>query len=290
MSYTRANCSLEVFEERAPTDDEVILIQEDLKDTPVAVASIIREHLAACSVSLDVWVPRSAWYYERLVGQWRATFRSTTMRRGRVSPIHRTFEMAGSRGLEAGSSSHSAALSKRRACRNENRRRYAPEVISWLADKGDAMFCAAGIEIALARLAGDDRLKEPLTRLLNIFVEGKPVANVDPIELLSWIFLAVYGEIAHCRIHAAKPPFWRKWRRWHKLRLSRDVSPTSDTTRPSWPDWLKSVRSQIYLLQCFVDAGRTSVAAGLWVSASAKKRDMGRVWSAATSTAGRVRT
>src|SRR5216683_473653 len=30
----------ELLEERAPTDDEVVLMQEDLKDTPVAVASI----------------------------------------------------------------------------------------------------------------------------------------------------------------------------------------------------------------------------------------------------------
>ena len=61
-----------MLEERALTDDEVILIEEDLKDTPIAVARIIREHLAGGSVSLDVWVPRSARYYERLVGRWES--------------------------------------------------------------------------------------------------------------------------------------------------------------------------------------------------------------------------
>jgi hypothetical protein len=62
----------QLLQVRAPSDDEVILIHDDLKDTPIAVAGIIREYLARGSVSLDVWVPRSSRYYERLVGRWES--------------------------------------------------------------------------------------------------------------------------------------------------------------------------------------------------------------------------
>jgi hypothetical protein len=72
------------------------------------------------------------------------------------------------------------------------------------------MSCAAAVEIALPRLAGDDRLRVPITKLLKVFVAGNPVVKVDHIELLSSLILVTYGEIARCRVLAEKPPFWRK--------------------------------------------------------------------------------
>ncbi len=113
----------EMIEERALTDDEVILIEEDLKDTPIAVASIIREHLgfigcmgaAICPVLRTACGP---------VGE--RTFARRLREGGRTSSIQRTFEMARSRGTEARSSPCSAALSKRGTCRSANRRRHAP--------------------------------------------------------------------------------------------------------------------------------------------------------------------
>ncbi len=127
------------------------------------------------------------------------------------------------------------------------------EVISWLADKGDAMSCAAGIEIALPRLAGHDSLKEPLTRLLKVFVAGKPAANIDRMKLLSYLFLVVYGEIAHCRIHAAKPPFWRKLAAMAQATLIARCIADIGGDATELVRWLQSVRSQMYLLQCFAD-------------------------------------
>lgn len=277
----------ELLEERAPTDDEVILIQEDLKDTPVAVASIIREHLAGCSVSLDVWVPRSAWYYERLVGQWESGLSLDDYAKEIGSrQFTELLKWRGAEGLKlalllAPQPYLSEALAEAKIGDDTLR-----EVISWLADKGDAMSCAAGIEIALARLASDDRLKEPLTRLLNIFVVGKPVANVDPIKLLSCLFLVVYGEIAHCRIHAAKPPFWRKLAAMAQASLIARCIADIGGDATELARWLKSVRSQMYLLQCFADLR----VEPRWLPDFGLPRQLrneicGRVWTAAAKTA-----
>jgi hypothetical protein len=244
----------ELLEEREPTDDEVIIIQEDIKDTPVAVASIIRENLANGSVSLEVWVPHSTRYYERLVGRWEngllledyaaqiapRQFGELLKWRG-AEGLKRAFLMAPQPYL-------SAALAE------------APiddevlaEALIWLADKGDAMSIAAGIEIAEPRIAGNGRLKEPFVRLLKAFIVSDLNLKVDQFELLSCVFLAVYGEMAHCRVHADKPPFWRKLAAlaqtslitWCIIDIGGDASELAS--------WLQLVRSQMYLLQCFAD-------------------------------------
>jgi hypothetical protein len=274
----------ELLEERAPTDDEVILIEEDLKDTPVAVASIIRENLAAGSVSLDVWVPRSARYYERLVGQWESDLSLHDYAK-QVAPRQFTqlLKWRGAEGLKLAllltpQPNLSAGLAETEIADD-----VLLEVISWLADKGDAMSCAAGIEIALPRLAGHDGLKEPLTRLLKAFVAGQPAANVDPIELLSWIFVAVYGEIAHCRTHAAKPPFWRKLAAIAQASLIARCIIDIGHDATELVTWLKSVRSQIYLRQCFVDLRvEPRWLPDFGFSDQLKNEICGRVWWAAT--------
>jgi hypothetical protein len=244
----------ELIEERAPTDDEVVLIQEDLKDTPIAVAAIIRENLASGSVSLDTWVPRSFRYYERLVGQWQSDL-SIDGYAKEVAPRKFTelLKWRGAEGLKLAllltpQPGLSAALAEAQIDDES-----LAEVVSWLVDRGDAMSCASAIEIALPRLAAHLHLREPLARLLNAFVVGKPVANVDPTKLLSSLILAVYGELAYCRIHANKPPFWRKLAAIAQASLiARCVADIGgDVTELA--RWLQSVRSEIYLLQCFAD-------------------------------------
>jgi hypothetical protein len=254
VSTEEINRWVELLRERAPTDDEVIIILEDLKDTPVAVASMIRENLASGSVSLDVWVPRSARYYERLVGEWESGVSLDAYAKG-AAP-RRFSELLNWRGAEglklalllAPQPYLSASLAEA-----EIGDKALGEVLSWLAEKGDAMSCAAGIEIALRRLVGHDRLREPLARLLKAFVAGKPVANVDPIKLLSCIILTVYGEIAHCRIHATRPPFWRKLAAIAQASLIARCIADIGGDATELTGWLQSVRHQMYLLQCLTD-------------------------------------
>ncbi len=277
----------ELIEERTPTDDEVVLMQEDLKDTPVAVVSIIRESLAAGSVSLDVWVPRSARYYERLVGQWGDGL-SLDGYATQVAPrqFSDLLKWRKAEGLKLAllltpQPYLSAALAEA-----EIRDEALGEVLSWLENVGDAMSCAAGIEIALPRLASHDCLKEPLTRLLKVFVAGKPAANVDPIKLLSCLFVVVYGEIAHCRIHAAKPPFWRKLAAMAQASLIARCIADVGGDATELVRWLESVRSQMYLLQCFADLRvepRWLPYYGLPLQL--RNEICGRVWTAVAKTA-----
>jgi hypothetical protein len=215
---------------------------------------MIRENLASGSVSLDVWVPRSARYYERLVGQWESGVSlEGYAKEAAPRQFSELLKWRGAEGLKlalllAPQPHLSAALAEAEIGDDT-----LGEVLSWLADKGDVMSCAAGIEIALPRLAGHDQLKEPLGRLLKAFVAGKPVANVDPIELLSCLIFAVYGEIAHCRIHAMRPPFWRKLAAIAQASLIARCIADIGGDATELARWLQSVRSQMSMLQCFAD-------------------------------------
>lgn len=244
----------QLLQERAPSDDEVILIHNDLKDTPIAVAGIIRENLARGSVSLDVWVPRASRYYERLVGHWESGLSLVDYAK-QVAPDHfkELLKWRGPQGLKLAllltpQPLLSAALGEEGIGDDT-----LGEVISWLADKGDAMSRAAGMEIALARLPDCNKLREPLTVLFNAFAEGKPPPNVDPIKLLSCLIIVVYGEIADCRIHAEKPPFWRKLAAIAQVSLIAQCIADVGGDATELMDWLETLRSQTYLLQCFVD-------------------------------------
>jgi hypothetical protein len=276
-----------LLEERAPTDDEVGLIHENLKDTPVAVANIIRENLAGGSVSLDVWVPRSARYYERLVGRWESgLFLDGYAKAIAPRQFGELLKWRGAEGLKLALLLASQPYLSGALAEAEIDDDTLGQVISWLADKGDVLSCVAGIEIALPRLAGHNRPKESLTRLSSEFAAGKPTANVDPIELLSSLFLVVYGEIAHCRIHADKPPFWRKLAATAQASLiARCIIDTGgDATELA--AWLQSVRSQMYLLQCFADLRiEPRWLPDFGLPGQLRNEIYGRVWAAAAKPA-----
>jgi hypothetical protein len=265
----------ELLETRPPTDDEIIIIQQDLKDTPVAVARIIRESLASGSVSLDVWVPRSARYYERLVGQWDSGVSlEGYAKEAAPRQFSELLKWRGAEGLKlalllAPQPHLSAALAEAEIGDDT-----LGEVLFWLADKGDAMSSAAGIEIALPRLARHDQLKEPLARLLKAFVAGTRLANVDPIELLSCLIFAVRRDcsLSHTCVEAAV-----------LAETGGDCASFSDCTvycphrrgrNRVGPVVAVGPQSNVFAAMFRRPARGTSVAARLCDAAPAKKRDI----------------
>lgn len=150
-----------LLEERMPTDDEVVLIQNDFKDTPVAVANIIRENLTVGSVSLDAWVPRSAQYYERLVGKYENDLSVNTYAK-EILPqqLGKLLQWRGAEGLKlallvAPQPDLCAALSAAEIPDDT-----LADVLSWLADRGDPLSYAAAIEVALPRSTGSNELED----------------------------------------------------------------------------------------------------------------------------------
>ena len=243
-----------LLESRPLDDDELGCIQDDLTNTPVAIQNAIRENLARGTLSLDNLVPRSEKYYERLVGRCEdeQTFEDFVKR---VATPHmerlikwRPFEGYQLSLLLASQPNLGAALGAIGLETTELARVY-----DWLTREGDVLSRAAAIEAGLLSVQAAPALKEPLSRLINALIATNRETQPDPYNLLSSIIVAVYGEIAHTRVLASKPPYWRRLAAIAQSVLIARCVTASRIDAAAFADWAMSVRGEIFLLQCFVD-------------------------------------
>jgi hypothetical protein len=200
-----------LLEERTPDNDEIGLIQDDLNDTPVIARDAIRDNLASGTISLDVLVPRSVRYYERLVGRCGDGAKIEDYIREVAVPLMRSNIGWKSFGgyqfalLLTSQPAFSLALGE-----IETEEGLLSKVFDWAATKGDAISRASCIEIGLRRISADPLIKEPLSKLIDSLAKDAPVAHVDQFKLLSALFVAVCGEMSFRRVLSSKPPFWRR--------------------------------------------------------------------------------
>ena len=243
-----------LLKSRPPDDDELGSIQDDLTDTPVAVQNTIRENLARGTLSLNILVPRSEKYYERLVGRYEdeQTFEDFVKR---VATPHmerlikwRPFEGYQLSLLLASQPHLGAALGAIEVETCELARVY-----DWLTTEGDVLSRAAAIEAGLLRVQAAPALKEPLSRLINALIATYGETQPDPYSLLSSIIVAVCGEIAHTRVLASRPPYWRRLTAIAQSVLIARCVTASRIDATAFANWAMSARGEIFLLQCFVD-------------------------------------
>ena len=145
-----------LLDSRAPDDDELGLIQDDLNNTPIAIQNAIHANVTSPAISVDVLVARSEEYYERLVGRYEdgQTFEEF-VKRGAAPHLEqlvrwRPFEGYQLALLLASQPNISAALD---AIGLETKKLI--EVYEWLTAKGDPLSRAAVIETGLFRVQVD---------------------------------------------------------------------------------------------------------------------------------------
>ncbi len=239
---------------RAPEDDELGFIQDDLNATPIALRAIISESLADGGGLLQTIVPHSSTYYNRLIGNLGdAQDFETYVSGGLRQHIRALAAKDSSRGYR-----QSLLLAAQPAISVEIATSTSPSdriatIWSELAQTGDVLSLTAAIETGLQYSQVYGELREPLVRLIEIAVAAAPVAQVDPFELLSSLIILAYGEIAYSRVLAAKPPYWRRLAAIaHAAMMARCVIEVGGDAKPI-VDWAKSARVQVFMLQTFVD-------------------------------------
>ncbi len=243
-----------LLESRPPDDDELGSIQDDLTNTPVAVRNAMRENLARGTLSKNLVAPRSEKYYERLVGRYEdeQTF-GDFVKQVATSHMERLIKWRPFEGYQlslllASQPNLGAALGAIGVEANELVRVY-----DWLTTEGDVLSRAAAIEAGLLGVQAAPALKEPLSRLINALIATNREKQPDPYNLLSAIIVAVYGEIAHTRVLASKPPYWRRLAAIAQSVLIARCITASRIDATAFADWAMSLRAEIFLLQCFVD-------------------------------------
>lgn len=272
-----------LLEQRTPDNDEIGLIQDDLNDTPVIARDAIRDNLVSGTISLDVLVPRSARYYERLVGRCEDGAKIEDYIREVAVPLMRSNIGWRSFGgyqfalLLTSQPAFSLALGE-----IETEEGLLSKVFDWAAMKGDAISRASCIEIGLRRISADPLIKEPLLKLIDSLAKDAPVAHVDQFKLLSALFLAVCGEMSFRRALSSKPPFWRRLAAFAQAgMIARQVIANGHNVTEV-ADWLMSVRAQAFTLQCYADMRlEPRWFAGLATPQQLRNELVGRAWMAA---------
>ncbi len=272
-----------LLEQRTPDNDEIGLIQDDFNDTPVGARDAIRNNLVSGTISLDVLVPRSARYYERLVGRCEDGAKIEDYIREVAVPLMRSNigwrSFAGYQFalLLTSQPAFSVALGE-----IETEEGLLSKVLDWSAAKGDAISRASCIEIGLRRISDDPLIKEPLSKLIDSLAKDAPVAHVDQFKLLSALFLAVYGEMSFRRVLSSKPPFWRRLAALAQAGMIARQIIANGHNVTEVADWFMSVRAQTFTLQCYADMRlEPRWFAELAMPGQLRNELVGRTWMAA---------
>jgi hypothetical protein len=263
------------------------MIQDDLNATPLAVQDMIRESLADTSISLPQVIPRSALYYERLVGASTGVEDFDTYLAGALrdhvqaltawDPLRgyrQSLLLAAQPTISTVIATHAPPPAQLAAVWNE------------LVVSGDLLSCAAAIETGLAIAKSEFTPREALGRMIEAFAAAAPIANVNPYKLLSSLIIVVYGEIAYTRVLAATPPYWRRLAAiaHAAMMVSCIVHQGGDATQ--FLQWALKGRSQVFLLQCFADAREEPRWLPELILPDQLRNELGgRVWAAAQANA-----
>jgi hypothetical protein len=274
-----------VLAKRPPDDNEIGLIQDDLNETPVIAREVIRDNLASGTFSLDVLVPRSIRYYERLVGRCGDVQNIEDYVHEVAVPLMRAnIEWEPFGGFQFALLLTSQPAFSFALAGIEVETELVCKIFDWAATKGDAISRAACIEIGVRRIARDPLVKEPLLKVIDSFVKNTPVAHVDQFKLLSALFLAVLGEMSLRSGFAAQPPFWRRLAALAQAAMiaRQIIADGHDATEVT--EWLMSIRAGAFTLQCYVDMRlEPRWFAELAMPAQMRNELMGRAWMVAKS-------
>jgi hypothetical protein len=244
----------ELLTAREPDDDALSSIQMDLNDTPSSAQETIQYGLSTASIALDVLVPRSLSYYERLIGPFTESqsfegLADAVARHMNSLVDWRAFEgyqhallLAAQPALGAGLNTLAISLEE------------LTKIYDWLIAHGDVMSRAAAIESGLGLIQGAPELRAPLRRLIEAAISSDQItAQVDAFQLLSALTILNYGELAYTRVLASRPPYWRRLAAMAQAALIARCVSRAGVDAGGFVEWASHNRSQMFLLRCFVD-------------------------------------
>ena len=243
----------ELLTTREPTDDEFGVLNEDLQDTPVRMASRITESLGSGTTDIASLVPRSLRYYERLVGRCAhatiAEFVEVEIRR-HVNQLVRWRRFEGLQ-LSLLLASHSSIVKEIPVSL------LAPgdmqRLLEWARHSGDLLSQLGAFELGIAHAGNDPAITQTLGEIAMRFAGDEAGVWESRFGLLSGLFVLVDGELGHAGALEGKPPYWRRLAALaHASLIERSVIATVEDWA-SLSKWALQARAQPFYLQALND-------------------------------------
>jgi|GEM_PF-5450002 len=243
----------ELVASRGLADAEVSDFSEDINATPMAVSVAIRGTLQQERVQLDALVPRSAIYYERLIGRWQgqadiAAYVETVL----PEVLDDLLAFDAEVGFRLALLLCGHPLVVERVANTAMTPATFDGVARWARDKADVMTRCALLELALLR---DDIMDETKPILAEIAANLRtPADGVDlDFELLSAAFVLVYGQLSHLKILAGRPTYWRRMAALAQSALIIRCFAGRGRTSIAFAQELRAVRARPFALQIYAD-------------------------------------
>lgn len=233
--------------------EEIGELMTDVSHTPVAVTDRLIQHLSNAKVTLDVLVPRSLDYYERLVGRIEGqTDIKEYITEVAAAHIHALLKWRVTDGLRQALLMGTHSLIANVIAQESVSATEFDKLAEW-AKGADAIARGATLEIALKRSRDKSKIGANVRSLAECFSGQGPEERYDPFTVLSAAFVMVYGELSKTRSLATKPPFWRRLAAFSQAALITRCVLSTTNRLPKFIAWMGSVRSDEYGMQCYVD-------------------------------------
>nr|VFJ42623.1 MAG: 3',5'-cyclic AMP phosphodiesterase CpdA [Candidatus Kentron sp. FM]VFJ43315.1 MAG: 3',5'-cyclic AMP phosphodiesterase CpdA [Candidatus Kentron sp. FM]VFK05486.1 MAG: 3',5'-cyclic AMP phosphodiesterase CpdA [Candidatus Kentron sp. FM] len=245
----------EILAERPLTDDELATFHDEITDTPVEQARLLRgKVINRQKITILDFVPSSRRYFERLVGVYDGSPSIGAYAAGAGKA--RFGQLAGWRpydGFLSGLllSSHSSLTSEipvGHLSNEELLRAYES-----LEKHGDRPSQLGAVEVGLRVLPGRTEIEPAIARLMEQIRDDDTEGKTSGFQLLSALFILVDGELARTRLFAAEPPFYRRLAALAQAALIQRQFADSAIETKDFHEWAVDNRGQLFHLQSFVD-------------------------------------
>jgi hypothetical protein len=235
------------------SEDELGDLLTDALNTVVAVTDIVTTQLANAHVSLEVLVPRSSLYYERLVG--RISDQANIKEYVDAVATGHILQLLSWR--VADGLRHALLLASHSLVTEVIAKTPIPSVdfdrlASW-ARTADPIARATTIEMALTGSHDASTTATNIRELAKSLTGQIGTERYDPFAVLSAAFVGVYGELSKTRTLASAPPFWRRLAALAQAALITRSVLSANGDLSAFVEWMSSVRLSEYSVQCYVD-------------------------------------
>ena len=198
-----------LVEERGLEDEEFGEILQDCRDTPIEASRALRREVMAGRFDVSTLVPRSARYFERLVGKYDGSDSVRTYARaGAKAHFQQLERWQSDKGLV-----QSLLLASDSSLMEEVGTRCVDDatltrVFSLIREEGEGLSLVGAIEVGLRVLAARPAIEPIVVELVGEICDDDNWRK--PYELLSALFYFVDGELAMSKVLQRTPPFYRR--------------------------------------------------------------------------------
>ena len=235
-------------------NDEILLLLEELKDTPVSVSRLLTIELRKNAVHIQSLVPRSKRYYRRLVGQYQdsaelATYLSRCVPRflkdSSTGPAKEQFLFS------LLLSSHSEVTKKIAVADLSDQD--LNDVLKQLAQTGDRLSQLGAVEACLSVVCDRSIIERSLLDLIEILQNDDAAARSSGFRLQSSLFILVDQQISKSGVLGNVPPFYRRLASFAHSSLIYRAMIQSSIDLSSFCDFVDEEFSALFHLQSLVD-------------------------------------